>query len=149
MIWGMQVVRVACSMQTQVYYGDVQPVAALLSELSVRDDARCGTAYWACRRCCFKQVLCVMLTLPLTRPVNVLTKGQRRGASKVHRRPLWSIRRWRAIWPKQIPACAFAKAHTLSQPCNDHGSIVSTVIELDALQLLSRWRIERAVTEAV
>jgi len=72
----MQSVRVACKRQSQVYDGDVQPVTALLSEQPVRVDARCGTNGWACRRYCFKQVLCVMLTSPLTRPVNALTKGQ-------------------------------------------------------------------------
>lgn len=126
----MQYVRVACKTQSQVYDGDVQPATGLLSEQPVRVDARCCTACLACRRCCFKQVLCVMLTSPVTRPVNALTKGQGRGASKVHRRPVWSIRRWTAIWPSRI---LHANAHNLLQSCNDNGSIVSTVTRCNAV----------------
>ena len=109
----MQSVRIACSMQAPIYYGDVQPIAALLLEQFVRVHTRCGTACWACRRCSFERVLCLMLTLKAGQRVD-------------QRARLWRIRRWRAIWPKQSTACAFANAHNLLQSCNDNGSIVST-----------------------
>ncbi len=134
--------------QTQVYDGDVQPVTALLSEQSVRVDAGRGTACWACRRCCFKQVLCVMLTPPLTRPVNVLTRftleraprkcnedrsrvsgaGEQFGQSKILHVHL----------PMHITCYSLATT-----------TAVLSALSSGALHLLSRSSFERAVTEAV